>query len=360
MADSPPNHSRSLGENLLRWFRMGVLALVTVLVVLACLGATYQVIGNWRDGNRLPQRGRSVQAGPIRMNIYCTGAGTPTVILEQGGGMPGIGWMKIQPKIAEFTRVCSYDRAGYGWSEPGPMPRTIPRMARELKTLLDVSGEKGPFVMAAVSLGGPIVRFYTGLYPNDVAGLILVDASHEDQQKRAQSVQPPELVAENNREVESYQRWDRLRRPFMLHLGIDRFMVHFTQQSGQMPQLFWEEYLYLSQNPGFQETAASEIQSLPDSSSALHAVNLGDRPLIVLTAGKMTFTPEPFLTKEIEDKIRNVWIHELQAEQARLSTRGKQIIVPDSGHVIMFERPDAVISAIHKVWSAAAGNHSGQ
>ena len=119
-----------------------------------------------------------------------------------------------------------------------------------------------------------------------------------------------------------------------------------------MPQTFWEEYLYLSQKPGFQETVASEIQSLPDSSSALHAANLGDRPLIVLTAGKMTFTPEPFLTKKIEDKLRDVF-HELQAEQARLSTQGKQIIVPDSGHVIMFERPEAVISAIHEVWTAA-------
>ena len=142
----------------------------------------------------------------------------------------------------------------------------------------------------------------------------------------------------------------------MLHLGINRFMVHFTEQSAQMPQVFWEEFLYLSQRPGFQETVASEIRSLPESASALRDVNLGDRPLIVLTAGKMTFIPEPFLTKEIEDKLRNVFL-ELQAEQAHLSTRGKQIIVPDSGHVIMFERPDAVVSAIHEVWSAI---HSGQ
>jgi pimeloyl-ACP methyl ester carboxylesterase len=316
----------------------------------AFVGAAYQWIGNWRDARRFPQQGRTVQSGMLKMNIDCVGSGSPTVILEQGGGMPALGWMKVQPQIAAFTRVCSYDRAGYGWSEPGPMPRTIPRLAKELKALLDASGEKGPYVMAAASLGGPIVRLYTKLYPNDVAGLILVDASHEDQQKRAQSVQPPELIAENNREVESYQRWERLRRPFMLHLGIERFMVHFTQQSGQMPQLFWEEYLYLSHKPGFQETVASEIRSLPDSSSALNAINLGDRPLIVLTAGKMTFTPEPFLTKEIEDKIRNAWI-ELQAEQAHLSTRGKQIIVPDSGHVIMFERPDAVVAAIREVWS---------
>lgn len=355
MLDSQPNDS-PYGNRLLRWARGAALALLALVIVLACLGATYQLVGNWRDARRFPQRGRTVHAGTLKMNIDCAGSGTPTVILEQGGGMPGLGWMKVQPQVAQFSRVCSYDRAGYGWSEPGPMPRTVPRMANELKALLDASGEKGPYVMAAASLGGPIVRLYTKLYPNDVAGLILVDASHEDQQKRAQSVQPPELIAENNREVESYQRWEWLRRPLMLHLGIERFMVHFTQQSGQMPQVFWEEYFYLSQKPGFQETVASEIRSLPDSSSALNAVNLGDRPLTVLTAGKMTFTPEPFLTKEIEDKIRNAF-YEMQTEQTRLSTRGKQIIVPDSGHVIMFERPDAVISAIREVWTDARAAH---
>jgi len=345
MLDSPAS-----GARIRRWLRRGALALVGLTIAFACVGPAYQEIGTWSDARRFPQRGRTVQAGPIKMNIDCAGSGGPTVILEQGGGVPSIGWMKIQPQIAQFTRVCSYDRAGYGWSEPGPMPRTIPRLANELKVLLDTSGEKGPYVMVAASLGGPIVRLYAGLYPNDVAGMILVDAAHEDQQNRAQSVQPPELVAEINREVESYQRWERLRRPFMLHLGIERFMIHFTQQSDQMPQQFWEEYLYLSQKPGFQETVASEIRSLPDSSSVLQSVNLGNRPLIVLTAGKMTFTPEPFLTKEIEDKIRNAF-QELQAEQARLSTRGKQVIVPDSGHVIMFERPDAVVAAIREVWS---------
>jgi len=327
-----------------------VLAIVGLVILFACFGGAYQAIGIWRDARRFPQRGRTVQAGLIRMNIDCAGVGSPTVILEQGGGMPAIGWMKIQPQIAQFTRVCSYDRAGYGWSQPGPMPRAIPRLAEELKALLEASGEKGPYVMAAASLGGPIVRLYTKLYPKDVAGLILVDASHEDQLKRAQSVQPPELIEENNREIESYQRWERFRRPFMLHLGIERFMLHFTPQSAQMPKLFWEEYLYLSQKAGFQETLASEIRSLPESSSVLRWTNLGDRPLIVLTAGKMTFTPQPYLTKKIEDKIRNAF-HQMQVEQARLSTRGRQIIVSDSGHVIMFERPDAVVAAIREVWS---------
>ena len=188
MVYSPPNDARSQANRLLHWARRAALSLLALIIILACVGATYQLFGTWRDARRFPQHGRTVQAGLLKMNIDCAGSGSPTVILEQGGGMPALGWMKVQPQIAQFTRVCSYDRAGYGWSEPGPMPRTVPRMAKELKTLLDASGEKGPYVMAAVSLGGPIVRLYAGLYPKDVAGVILVDASHEDQQERVQSV----------------------------------------------------------------------------------------------------------------------------------------------------------------------------
>jgi len=133
---------------------------VGLVILLACVGAAYQGIGKWRDARRFP-KGRIVQAGEIKMNIDCTGTGSPIVILEQGGGMRAAGWMKVQPQMARFTRVCSYDRAGYGWSDPGPMPRTIPRMANALKALLDASGEKSPYVMVAASLGGRIDRGVT-------------------------------------------------------------------------------------------------------------------------------------------------------------------------------------------------------
>ena len=139
MSDSSAN-----GCRILRWLRKAVLVLVGLAILLAYVGAAYQSIGTLRDAQRFPQRGRTIRAGPLKMNMDCAGTGSPTVILEQGGGMPALGWTKVQPQIAKFTRVCSYDRAGYGWSEPGPMPRTIPRLANEFKALLDASGEKGP------------------------------------------------------------------------------------------------------------------------------------------------------------------------------------------------------------------------
>src|SRR6202142_4049902 len=100
MLDSLPNESRPLGKRLLRWARRTAFSLLALIIILACAGATYQVIGNWRDTRRFPQRGRTVRAGPLKMNMDCAGSGSPTVILEQGGGMPALGWMKVQPQVA--------------------------------------------------------------------------------------------------------------------------------------------------------------------------------------------------------------------------------------------------------------------
>jgi len=354
MADSPRGDSRSLGKRLIHGSVKAALALITLVVLLACVGAIYQLTGNWRDARRFPQRGKSVQAGQVKLNLNCGGAGSPTVILESGGGMSSIGWINIQPEIAKFTRVCSYDRAGYGWSEPGPEPRTSLQIAHELKLLLDTAGEKGPYVMVGPSLGGIYVRVYAGLYPADVAGVVLVDATHEDQLDRIDAIFPPGKE-HRKQSQERAAKLNRILTPLTIHLGIERFETAVGRDTPPfLSQAFMEEFLYLEQQTKFRNALASEMKALPQSlPQARSAGNLGDRPLIVLTAGKMNFVPEPGLTKEVEDQLRNLWIHVLQVEEASLSTRGKQIIVPDSTHTIQFERPDAVISAIHEVWSAA-------
>jgi len=130
-----------------------------------------------------------------------------------------------------------------------------------------------------------------------------------------------------------------------------------SSQPFHLSREFWEKLLYLSQQAKFRAATASEMKSLPLTNAEAHAAgSLGDRPLIVLTRGRMDFSPEPGLTPQIEDQVRNLWINELQVEEAHLSTRGKQIVLPESGHLIQFERPDAVISAVHEVWAEARAN----
>lgn len=179
---APPTKGRFL-----RFVKRALIGLVLLLVCAVLAGAAYQAIANWRDARRFPQEGRSIPLGAdftrVSLNLNCAGQGGPTVILDRGLGVPAAGWDLVMPDVAKFARVCSYDRAGYGWSSAGPMPRTSGEIVKELHALLAASGEKGPYVLVAHSFGGYNVRVYADKYPANVAGLVLVDTSHEDQER---------------------------------------------------------------------------------------------------------------------------------------------------------------------------------
>ena len=354
------NSTPPLRNSLSRWLHRTALSLVILIAVLGCAGAIYQIVGDWRDARRFPQRGRSVRAGHLKLNLNCIGSRPPTVILDSGLGISSIGWVKIQPEIARYARVCSYDRAGYGWSEPGPEPRTSLQIAKELKALLDAAGERGPYVMVGPSFGAFNVRVFTGFYPAEVAGVVLVDPAHEDQQDRVDHILPAAAREQRKKDEEQEQRrqrFDWILTPLRVHLGIKRLEATFSPDTPPpfgLSKALLDEFNYLEQQPKSRCASASEMKSSSQSAAQARAAgNLGDLPLIVLTGGKMEFAPDPLLTKEIQGQLRNLWINVLQVEEARLSTHGKQIVLADSGHLVQFERPDAVISAVHEVWSAA-------
>jgi pimeloyl-ACP methyl ester carboxylesterase len=122
--------------------------------------------------------GRLVDIGGRKLHIYCTGSGAPTVILEAGASSFSIDWSLVQPEIAKTNRVCSYDRARMGWSDPGPLD-TAANIVQDLKALLRAANEKGPYVMTGASMGGIYVRVFQMRYPEDVVGMVLVDPTHE-------------------------------------------------------------------------------------------------------------------------------------------------------------------------------------
>jgi pimeloyl-ACP methyl ester carboxylesterase len=219
--------------------RASLAGLCLFAVSLAIAGALYEMIGRWRDAHRFPQRGHLVEAGSIRMNIDCSGQGSPTVILESGSGGPSVDWLMVQPEVAKFARVCSYDRAGYGWSDSGPEPRSALQIARELKRLLQAAGERGPYVLVGHSMGGYDIRVYTGQYPNDVVGVVPVDASHEDQELRA-----PESVRIWQQNYRKHSGWKKLKYFFQLHFGWAR-LTEDRDAPDFWPQAFREEEDFL-------------------------------------------------------------------------------------------------------------------
>jgi pimeloyl-ACP methyl ester carboxylesterase len=332
-----------MAQKLVVWGLWSVLTLTLLIAVLACAGAIYQAFGTWRDARRFPQTGSLVQAGALKLNIDCSGSGKPTVILESAGSVPARGWAKVQPEIAKFTRVCSYDRAGYGWSEPSLQPRTMEQEAEELKRLLQAAGETGPYILVGHSQGGFNVRAFAHKYPGDVAGMVLVDASHPDTQARTLEVLSKEAR-------DQYMAAERLVNSKLgQHLSIWAMRLGITRMVTPKGDELEQEINYLSWQTKALKAFLDETALFEKSTAQIRAAgNLGDRPLIVLTAGKVD---EGIYDNPADAAAaQKVWVDVLQKDLVGLSSRGKQIIVADSGHMIPMERPEAVVSAIREIW----------
>jgi pimeloyl-ACP methyl ester carboxylesterase len=166
-----------------------LLWLVVALLVLALIGAIYQAFATEIYRRIYPPPGELVDVGGHSLHINCVGEGSPTVILESGSGATSVDWANIQPEVADTTRVCAYDRAGSGWSEPGPGPGDPQQIAAELHTLLGNAGIDGPYILVGHSFGGLYVLMYADLYPNEVEGMVLVDSSHPEQSRRSAGAQ---------------------------------------------------------------------------------------------------------------------------------------------------------------------------
>jgi pimeloyl-ACP methyl ester carboxylesterase len=267
-----------LGRRLFIWFKRGVIGVLLGLVALAGLGAFYQALATARDRRVFPPPGQRVDIGGYRLHLYCQGEGSPTVILEHGGGGGVLGWFRVQPEIARNTRVCAYDRAGLGWSDPGPAPRSGRQIAIELHTLLHNANIPGPYVLAGWSYGGLFVRAYAEQFPEDVAGLVLFDATHPDvwtrtAQGQAQYQNDSRLYAVA-RVLAWFGLWRLIPNPFtMPPAGLS------PQQVGQ-----WRA-VYNTTN--FWDTVEAESRAILDTmTQARQAGNLGDLPVLVVTAGE--------------------------------------------------------------------------
>jgi pimeloyl-ACP methyl ester carboxylesterase len=318
----------SSGRRCLRWLTHAAVLLVGFLVLLAGMGAAYQYIANLRDRRSNPPPGKYVDVGGFRMHLYCLGQGSPAVILDSGLSDTWLHWNKVQPQVARFTRVCSYDRAGLGWSDPSPRQRTSRVIAQELHTLLQNAGILPPFILVGHSMGGLNTRMYAGLYPSEVAGMVLVDAAHPEQNQR--------LPNPGNPWLSSMRRQKRLM-PF----GIPRLLGWCGQGMDEAQPAFRAFDCTVQQKAGW----LAEEDSIGQSMAQVRATGaLGDMPLVVLSQDSDDRQPG----FEYRKSFHAAW-EQLQEELARLSTRGVRRIARGSGHQIHRERPDLVVAAIRDV-----------
>ena len=322
-----------------------------ILALLLVAGYIYQRQTTAADFEQYPAPGQLVDVGGYSLHIACSGAGSPTVIVDAGNGDFSLGWAGIQPEVAKFTRICTYDRAGYGWSDSSPNPRTAKVMAEELHSLLSNAGVEPPYILVGHSLGGYTVRMFADLYPADVVGVVLVDAGHEDQLKRF----PPEFEKLEQQTVSYFAGGGLMARFGILRVmggssgGLDSAPPYVLK----LPKDIQLEYMAMLSHPSYFSTAVEERRLLPETGDQVRATKkLGELPLIVLTA-ETTVDPKTLQTIGMPadfdaSGIQQIW-YELQAELAALSTNGEQIIVKNSTHAIHIDQPQAVVAAIKKV-----------
>jgi pimeloyl-ACP methyl ester carboxylesterase len=307
----------------------------------------------------LPAPGRLIHLGGWRLHLHCSGeraAAQPLVVLEAGAGDFSVDWSLVQPSVARFARVCSYDRAGTGWSDLGPRPRTMQQIVWELHELLARAGERAPFLLVGHSYGGALVRMFQREYASDVAGLVLVDAQSDDPLRllpggkvgRSSDLAtgapiPPVKTAGPLRESEVPARIIAMIEPQLRQMvphandpPRDLLPPHAQRmRSWTLGQL---KHALSNDDP----VEAEELGLLrADRARSPHP--LGDLPLIVLSRGRS------------EDDAAGEEGHRAeQAQLVALSRIGRQVVAERSGHHIPLQEPELVVSAIRDEMAARA------
>jgi pimeloyl-ACP methyl ester carboxylesterase len=270
--------------------------------------------------------GQLIDVNGHDMHINCLGNKSPTIILDSGAGGFSLEWRNIQYSLAQYARVCAYDRAGYGWSEMGPLPRTTKRIAHELHTLLQNAGIHGPYIIVGHSFGGFTAQYFARYFDDEIAGLVLVDSSHEEQVYR---------LPENGKDVvrrSLHQDRSNTITKSVLH-------EHFPEEEAAVAQQLMQRWSAML-------TWREEMANYALSSRQLRDVHhrpILQIPIVVLSRGKRVWPDTPY-----GDAMEAAW-KELQNELNDMSGNSTHIIAEKSGHVIHLDEPELVVDAIHDV-----------
>jgi pimeloyl-ACP methyl ester carboxylesterase len=330
------------------------ITLASVAVLLLTAGVLYQVLGSHSDRRRFTSAGRWVTIAPGH-NLYLLeqGTGGPTVLFEAGIAATNLNWFHVQQTVARFTHTVSYDRGGLGWSSPSTTIRTPGNCASELHRLLAEAGIKPPYVLVGHSFGGLVMRRYALTYPEDVAGVVLVDPMRCEEW--------PPMNPARQREVDRGKRLSRYAVP-IARVGLARLAItsllcrsgrisgrlanaagpggrhvlgRVTEEVGKMPREIWPVVAAHWSRPGYYVGMRNHVSAVPDSVREMqHADPIrGDIPVLLLTPGKSTPLSDDCLR--------------------RIGVNVQQIIAPTSAHWIHLDQPDLVIDSIREMVALA-------
>jgi pimeloyl-ACP methyl ester carboxylesterase len=317
-----------------------VLGIAAFAALLVLAGIVYERLGQYRAARDFPPPGQMVDIGGRNIQLDCRGSGSPTVVFEAGLSVEGsLSWSAVQPKIAAHTRACAYSRAGLMWSDPSGAPRSAKQVAQDLHAALANAGERGPFVLVGQSIGALYAMGFTRHFGPEVTGLVFVDPSHPDQVERVAGFM-----------TESRSMLSRvgvaLAWTGVLRAAAPVLLPRPPHRPARDAQTIW------AYAPKSLTTQLAESDSTDSTLSETRDFReLGNRPLVVLTA-MAPYTAAELrgmkITPEQGRQVQAIW-KQLHEEQATWSSRSTHRVLPNSGHNIQLEDPDAVVDAVLSV-----------
>ncbi len=326
--------------------KINILIFCSQLLLTCIVNFAYSQVNN----NPLPP-GILVDAGGHKLHLNIQGKGTPAVLLENGSGDFSFVWSLVQPGVAKFTKVVAYDRAGYAWSERGPTPRTSRQICFELHTALHNAGIKGPYILVGQSFGGFLVRTFARYYPNEVAGIVLVEAVQENERIFMGGDSPKRI-----RDLATGKTEPALQTFFIPSststIPPEKFDSTIEPPFDRLPGNIKKLQIWAQSQDGYRSSAGGEMDWSPEDVANMYkhrgeaSYMLGNIPLIVLTRGSGGYDGRADSAKLESERLM------LQGELAHLSSNNKHIIDKNSGHNIHLEDPAIVINAIRDVFIA--------
>ena len=319
-------NSKPFSQGISHFLKRGFIWLSIFIFAAAIAGMIYQTAATEADQRKYPPPGVLVNVHGHKMHIYCVGEGSPIIVLDHAGGGSSVDWSLIQSKLAEHTRVCTYDRAGYGWSDYNPAPRTLTQQVNELQVLLTGANEQGPYILVGHSYGARVARVFAAKYPDEVAGMVLMDPGFLYDDPRY----PPEAHSNLESDIKM-SRAGRWLAPFGLVRLLQPMMANPTFDLPEEARL-----------EGASFTATSRYwQSLKDPMEIVSTIfeedpqvtTLGEIPLLVLNS------------TEPDDLTHQIW-RQANREMAGLSSNGSYRLVPGATHFsLVYRQKDAQVCA---------------